>query len=480
MHSVRTRAADARASQLPGAQPARARSPQRLGPATHVEARPSRQLGGEGTRGDPLRPLAHLRPSEHLVAHPSAVSAPIERGDHAGRSVLGIVGRGLGRPLPASLAASMGARLGADFSDVRIHTDAQAARSASVLSARAYTVNNEVVFADGAFAPDTAAGRHTLAHELTHVLQQRAGAVSGADDGSGIALSDPADSFERQAELTASRILSEPPAHAASPPNGARRPTALQTWASATLTPARAAGGPIHRPVVQRENVYGSGYLQPANMRTDAQQIAGTKATKPGDKWFPASEDFVVTAAGGPGAKTMAELRAFLAGKAVGSISDLKIIGHASGTAGGILGLAGRIDGPPNADVWFDAADGNLDQTSASSLAPFKDRFAKGASVTLVGCDSATGDELMTALANALGVCVNGYTVEIAWCLDSAGNRVTGRGKTEKLLIDPLGNVVPTGCGSTIPSADKAKCPSPTTPAPATPSPSTPPPAAPR
>jgi hypothetical protein len=297
---------------------------------------------------------------------------------------------------------------------------------------------------------------HTLAHELTHVQQQRAGAVSGTDHGSGIALSDAADNFERHAEVTANRILSEP----------ARRPAA---------PPTRALSGSMRgRPVVQRECVYGSGYLQPTNMKTDAQQIAGYRSGVPaGDKWFPASEDFKETAAGGPGAKTVAELVAFLTAKGAGSITDLKIIGHADGSDGGRLGLAGRIDGPHTANVWFDAA-GVIDKTSASSLAPFKDRFAKGGSVTLVGCDSATGDDLMTTLASALGVCVNGYAVEIGWCLNNDGKKVTGRGKTGKLITDPLGEIVFTGCGP-IPNPDKSKCP-PTT----TPPPTTPPSAAPR
>jgi hypothetical protein len=362
----------------------------------------------------------------------------------------------------------MGARLGADFSDVRIHTDVQAARSASALSARAYTVGNEVVFGDGAFAPDTAAGRHTLAHELTHVQQQRAGAVSGRDAGGGIALSDPADSFEQQAEAAAHRALTGP----------SGRGGAEQTPSTTTLASARAGTSPVRgRPVVQRECLYGSGYLQPANMKTDAEQIAGSKSGVPaGDKWFPASEDFKETAAGGPGAKNLTELVAFLTAKGAGSVTDLKIIGHADGSDGGRLGLAGRIDGPHNANVWFDAA-GVIDKTSAASLAPFKDRFAKGGSVTLVGCDSATGDDLMTALATALGVCVNGYTVEIGWCLNNDGKKVTGRGKTGKLITDPLGEIVFTGCGP-IPSPDKSKCPPAPTPTP--PPVQTPPPAAPR
>jgi Domain of unknown function (DUF4157) len=60
-----------------------------------------------------------------------------------------------------------------DFSQVRVHADAGAAESARAVGARAYTVGSDVVFGAGEYAPDTEAGRSLLAHELTHVLQQR-------------------------------------------------------------------------------------------------------------------------------------------------------------------------------------------------------------------------------------------------------------------------------------------------------------------
>ena len=65
---------------------------------------------------------------------------------------------------------SAGKRL--DFSPVRIHADARAAESAQSVNARAYTVGRDIVFGPGQYAPDTAAGRRLLAHELTHVIQQ--------------------------------------------------------------------------------------------------------------------------------------------------------------------------------------------------------------------------------------------------------------------------------------------------------------------
>jgi hypothetical protein len=61
-----------------------------------------------------------------------------------------------------------------DFREVRIHTDGSAAKTAEALSARAFTVNDDIVFGSGEFSPETKVGRELLAHELTHVVQQGA------------------------------------------------------------------------------------------------------------------------------------------------------------------------------------------------------------------------------------------------------------------------------------------------------------------
>jgi hypothetical protein len=63
-------------------------------------------------------------------------------------------------------------RFGQDFSQVKVHTDEQAAVSAQAVSARAYTVGRDVVFGAGQYAPGTSEGQRLLAHELTHVVQQ--------------------------------------------------------------------------------------------------------------------------------------------------------------------------------------------------------------------------------------------------------------------------------------------------------------------
>lgn len=78
-----------------------------------------------------------------------------------------------GQPLDQATRGFMEPRLGGDFSGVRIHTDSRAAESARSVSALAYTVGRNIVFASGQYSPESAAGKRLLAHELTHVVQQQ-------------------------------------------------------------------------------------------------------------------------------------------------------------------------------------------------------------------------------------------------------------------------------------------------------------------
>jgi hypothetical protein len=123
--------------------------------------------------------------------------------------VLDVVQSG-GSSLDSGVRGDMEARLGADFGDVRVHTGADAHASAQSVGAHAYTVGNHVVFQRDAYDPGSQAGRTTLAHELTHVMQQRSGPVDGTPAGGGVSVSDPGDRFERAASDNAARVMSEP------------------------------------------------------------------------------------------------------------------------------------------------------------------------------------------------------------------------------------------------------------------------------
>src|SRR5207247_8420919 len=86
---------------------------------------------------------------------------------------------------------------------VRVHSGPRAAASANALQANAYTVGSDIVLRD-TYDPASAAGRRLLAHELTHVVQQR-GASSVAQR-AGL-VSDPSDASEREAEAVAERAV---------------------------------------------------------------------------------------------------------------------------------------------------------------------------------------------------------------------------------------------------------------------------------
>ena len=84
--------------------------------------------------------------------------------------------RSPGQPLDAHTRSFFEPLFGHDFSRVRVHKDAKAGESARAVNALAYTVGRDVVFDAGQFAPEMSAGRKLLAHELTHVVQQRGSA----------------------------------------------------------------------------------------------------------------------------------------------------------------------------------------------------------------------------------------------------------------------------------------------------------------
>ncbi len=115
-----------------------------------------------------------------------------------------------GRPLEPEVRADMEGRMGHDFSDVRVHDDSAAAASASAVNAHAYTVGSNIVFQRDKYDPSSAEGKTTLAHELTHVVQQRSGPVDGTSAPGGIKVSDPSDRFEREAAANADRVMAGP------------------------------------------------------------------------------------------------------------------------------------------------------------------------------------------------------------------------------------------------------------------------------
>ena len=116
-----------------------------------------------------------------------------------------VLNSGGGSALDGKTRESMEAKFGHDFSGVKVHQGPQAADAAKSVQAQAFTVGDNIVLGSG----KTASDERTMAHELTHVVQQRSGDVPGESIGNGLKLSDPGDWAERQAEATADAVVSK-------------------------------------------------------------------------------------------------------------------------------------------------------------------------------------------------------------------------------------------------------------------------------
>jgi hypothetical protein len=137
----------------------------------------------------------------------AGTAAALQREEEKGGSrspVHDVIGSG-GTALDEDTRETMESHLGTGLSDVRLHVDRKSAES---VQAAAYTVGNDVVLHPDHFTPGTPAAQRTLAHELTHVVQQRSGPVAGTPREGGIKVSDPSDSFEQEAESSATAFMS--------------------------------------------------------------------------------------------------------------------------------------------------------------------------------------------------------------------------------------------------------------------------------
>jgi Domain of unknown function (DUF4157) len=110
--------------------------------------------------------------------------------------------RGGGQSLDDTSRQNMGGKLGDSLDDVRVHTDDSANALASSVSARAFTTGNDIYFAKGEHNPGSSDGQQLLAHELTHVVQQRGASTSGP-----LTVSQPGDALENEAEATAGDVV---------------------------------------------------------------------------------------------------------------------------------------------------------------------------------------------------------------------------------------------------------------------------------
>jgi ribosomal protein S18 acetylase RimI-like enzyme len=160
-----------------------------------------------------------------------------------------------GMPLPRDVQAKMEQALGANFADVRIHVGSEA----SAIGAIAFTWGANIHFAPGQYNPHTPQGQFLLGHELTHVVQQRAGRVSNPF-GSGVAVVQD-HSLEAEADRMG-RLAS----------SFTLKPAATNQTTAPSATPATGA-------VITRKPAPPSGYtLRPATRQGNSWRIEAVAA----------------------------------------------------------------------------------------------------------------------------------------------------------------------------------------------------------
>jgi Domain of unknown function (DUF4157) len=133
--------------------------------------------------------------------------------------------RGGGQSLDRGVQSQMGNALNADFSGVRVHTNAEADGLNQSLSARAFTTGRDIYFREGEYNPGSSGGRELLAHELTHVVQQNPNKVQTKSDDDGsqsgctcasstapgpqmkLTVSQPGDQYEQEADRIANAVM---------------------------------------------------------------------------------------------------------------------------------------------------------------------------------------------------------------------------------------------------------------------------------
>jgi hypothetical protein len=154
-------------------------------------------------RPESVAPVITEEPS--LVQRHASESSPTNSGAGSSGSVA-IPSDSFGQPLDESSRQLMERHMDADFSDVRVHTDARAAASAEALDANAYTTGRDIYFGAGKYAPEIKEGQHLLAHELVHTVQQT---LSGPVLSSALEVSLPNDPLEQEADRVADVFIAD-------------------------------------------------------------------------------------------------------------------------------------------------------------------------------------------------------------------------------------------------------------------------------
>jgi len=138
---------------------------------------------------------------------PGATGLALRKGGGAANEscIQDLIASSSGSVIPEAVASRFGAVLGTNLSDVALHTDGAAQKAAKAMGAHAFAIGNDVYFGAGEYSPGSASGDELLAHELHHVVQHKEGRLPSG--GSGLNVSKPSDSVEREARAVASQAM---------------------------------------------------------------------------------------------------------------------------------------------------------------------------------------------------------------------------------------------------------------------------------
>jgi Domain of unknown function (DUF4157) len=205
-----------------------------------------RRASGEGaaegeTHAEPVHPMLRLQSqvgNANIARWLAQRAAPDDEDIQAKHETVGIEGgaagpettasiqslRGGGSPLDQGMRSSMEASFGTSFADVRVHSNDQADTLNRRLTARAFTTGNDIFLRRDASPGDA----RLMAHELTHVVQQRS--MSGGAGGLQVGAAD--DGHERHADAVADAVTSSAPVAATAQREGAPEDDELQREAA--------------------------------------------------------------------------------------------------------------------------------------------------------------------------------------------------------------------------------------------------------
>jgi hypothetical protein len=187
---------------------------------TVLRRRAANESGAERVHAEPVHPLLRLQGqvgNAHIARLLAQREAPEEEEVQAKHETVGLEGgptgpettaqiqslRGSGSPLDAGTRSTMEASFGTSFSDVRVHADHDSDSLNRRLTARAFTTGNDIFLRRDSSPSDT----RLIAHELTHVVQQRS--MSGG--GGGMSVGAAGDGHERHADAVAEAVTSSAP-----------------------------------------------------------------------------------------------------------------------------------------------------------------------------------------------------------------------------------------------------------------------------